>query len=518
MTVLARSIGCLALLSAIVLPNGSTPAMAGLPDRYAVILVLDGARPDALTMAPMPHLRALMQQGTVYSRAFVDQMLANTPPSHATIGTGLFPKHHGVQGFLWEDPRTHTMIDPTQTTPVQNGVLEGIMRANHVPSIAGQLKKRRPHARVVSVSAHKCYAADAMATGAADYILCALIYHNRWVAQAVGRHRPPPGAINNPHWDVPIPPRTAGLGAAVQQWRIGAENAWTTHYALWAFRRVHYPRVLMVNLSETDVLGHFEPNRNVERTLMREFDDLLGQIEATYRAAGLLDRTDFVITADHGMSRIHRYVPYSVLSQSISLAGATPTYVEHDTAVAIGLREDSKGPQVARNLFKLSHGAADATYFKIHHGKQWTYREAAWRRTLSPSVRAAYRNLLDSTAAQSSADVIGILAPNTSTRSFVAYGYPWRAGHLGPQWDDQHIPLILAGPGVRRGRASSYPARLVDVAPTVEHLLGVPTGHVDGLVLQDALTRPASGGIARQRARAAQLVPIVKALEHRSAR
>jgi hypothetical protein len=79
---------------------------------------------------------------------------------------------------------------------------------------------RYPKARAVSVSAHKCYAADAMGTASTDYILCALIYHNRWGAQAVGVHRPPPGAINNPRWDVPIPARTSGFGPAVQQWKV----------------------------------------------------------------------------------------------------------------------------------------------------------------------------------------------------------------------------------------------------------------------------------------------------------
>jgi hypothetical protein len=80
-----------------------------------------------------------------------------------------------------------------------------------------------------------------MGTASADYILCAVIYHGRWVAQAVRRHLPPPGAVNNPHWDVPIPPPSSSFGAAVQQWKVGAENDWTVRYALWAFHRVHYP-------------------------------------------------------------------------------------------------------------------------------------------------------------------------------------------------------------------------------------------------------------------------------------
>lgn len=484
--------------------------------RYAVIIVLDGARPGYFNLTAMPHLRSLMRRGVTYTQAFVGQELANTPPSHATIGTGVFPKHHGIEGFLWENPRTHLVDNPSETGAVINGALEAVIRQHHVPSLAGQIKAAHPHATIASIAGHKCYASDAMGTPSADYILCALIYHNRWVAQAIGEHRPPPGAINNPHWDVPIPPRTAGFGAAVQQWRMGGENAWTVHYALWAFHRVHYPRVVMMNLSETDVLGHFAPSRAPMRYLMREFDRLLGQIITAYRQAGLLDRTDFVITADHGMTRIHSHLPYTVLSHAVKMAGATPVYIEHDTAGTIGILQDNKAREVARNVFRLGGRHVDATYYKtLQHG-QWRYELAAAQADIPPALRYAYVTLADTMAAAAAPDVFAVFAPHTSTRQFVAYGYAWRAGHLGPQWDDQHIPLVLAGPGIRSGVQSNYPARLVDIAPTVEHILGAKTGRVDGIVLNDALRSPSAAGMAAQQARGTRLMPIIKAIQRRS--
>jgi len=91
------------------------------------------------------------------------------------------------------------------------------------------------------------------------------------------------------------------------------------------------------------------------------------------------------------------------------------------------------------------------------------------------------------------------------------------AGHLGPQWDDQHIPLVMAGPGIKRGLVSTYPARLVDIAPTVEHLLGVPTGKVDGVVLADSMSAASRAEIKAQQARGRFLRPVVRALEKRSA-
>lgn len=517
-----RLAGAIWALALVVMPVfaprlfASSPNSPASPQRYAVVIVLDGAPASYLNLTAMPNLRALQKRGVTYNRAFVGQELANTPPSHATIGTGVFPKHHGIEGFLWEDPVTHRVDNPSEIGAVVNGALESVIRGHHPPTLAGQIHAAHPHDRVASVAGHKCYASDAMGTPSADYILCALIYHNRWVAQAIGTHRPPPGAINNHHWDVPIPPRDAGFGAAVQQWRMGGENSWTVHYALWAFHRVHYPQVLMINLSETDVLGHFAPSKAPMRYLMREFDGLLGQIINSYRRAGLLNRTDFVITADHGMSRIHAVLPYSLLTQAIAMAGATPVYIEHDTAAAIGILQDSKSRAVALNLFHLGGRRVDATFYKtLRHGR-WTYNLAAAQPYIPTSLRNAYVTLADTMAAPSAPDVFAVFAPHTSTRQTIAFGYKWRAGHLGPQWDDQHIPLVLAGPGIKSGLHSNYPARLVDIAPTVEHLLGAKTGHVDGVVLDDGLRFPTASGIAQQRARGAQLMPLVKAIQRRS--
>ncbi len=59
--------------------------------------------------------------------------------------------------------------------------------------------------------------------------------------------------------------------------------------------------------------------------------------------------------------------------------------------------------------------------------------------------------------------------------------------HGGFSWGAQHIPLIIAGPGVHPGH-SHFPAKLVDIAPTIERLMGlkIPAG-VDGVVLADAV-------------------------------
>jgi arylsulfatase A-like enzyme len=61
------------------------------------------------------------------------------------------------------------------------------------------------------------------------------------------------------------------------------------------------------------------------------------------------------------------------------------------------------------------------------------------------------------------------------------------AQHGTPHDYDVHVPLIFYGPAIRPGRYDT-PARVVDIAPTLAHLLDLrPTEPLDGRVLGEAL-------------------------------
>ncbi|MEX0755313.1 MAG: alkaline phosphatase family protein [Actinomycetota bacterium] len=85
-------------------PDGSTmtealPFDAGEdPPKLLVTLVWDAAGRNVLTRWPdsWPTLAGLVEDGTWYERAEVGSSPSNTPPIHASIGTGAFPDHHGI--------------------------------------------------------------------------------------------------------------------------------------------------------------------------------------------------------------------------------------------------------------------------------------------------------------------------------------------------------------------------------------------------------------------------------------
>jgi hypothetical protein len=69
-----------------------------------------------------------------------------------------------------------------------------------------------------------------------------------------------------------------------------------------------------------------------------------------------------------------------------------------------------------------------------------------------------------------------------------AHWVPQAAGttHGSPHGYDQHVPLVLAGAGIKPGRYLS-PATPADIAPTLALLVGMTMAQADGRPLTDAI-------------------------------
>lgn len=76
----------------------ASPTLGPIAKRV-LILSIDGLRPDAIDLAPMPNLQALMQTGA-YSLTAQTIFPSVTLPAHASMLTGLCPSKHGVD---WND-------------------------------------------------------------------------------------------------------------------------------------------------------------------------------------------------------------------------------------------------------------------------------------------------------------------------------------------------------------------------------------------------------------------------------
>jgi arylsulfatase A-like enzyme len=465
--------------------------------KYLVIMVLDGAQPGYLDVVPLPHLDALRAQGTQFTNAMAGILEAETPAGHTTIATGSRPDRSGILGFDWaNDDDRFSLFNPDKMP-----ALEQIMENAQAPTIGALYKQRFPRARVVAISGHKYYAAAPLGGPAAD----AIIYYQgdsngRYVPVAVPGHVPPSSILDDP--------RVAGPSTHLPD---GGEDHLVTKMAVQVVRTMH-PRMLLMNYPEFDwPVGHIDGGMEdpaAVTTLMTGFDEDLGQLEETYRKAGILDQTLFVITADHGMAPITHFIPYTTIRTAIAKAGTTPTSIAYNHSAYVWLRDPRKAGAVAQNLARSHDPGISSVYYLSRSGRHVGYRRAAGT-SVHQAVEVANQYLLQTLLNGHQPAVVLFCRTDATTSSNATH---WRADHGGPVWQSQHIPLILAGPGIRRGVVTSRPAQLDDVAPTVLADLGVSPRGMEGQVLTDALEHPSG---AEQRAREAeskQLQPVVHAL------
>jgi hypothetical protein len=162
------------------------------------------------------------------------------------------------------------------------------------------------------------------------------------------------------------------------------------------------------------------------------------------------------------------------------------------------------------NLAELAHGdaalvailALDVDRAGHAHGVGGEYRSAA--AAVDRMLRAALSGSLDLTR-----DTVIITAD---------HGHVAPGGHGGLEPEVMQVPLVLAGAGIVPG-AAARDARLIDVAPTVAALLGIPPpGHAEGRALVEVLAlspdeaaRRAAGDAARATAVIAVTDAVAKA-------
>ncbi len=88
------------------------------------------------------------------------------------------------------------------------------------------------------------------------------------------------------------------------------------------------------------------------------------------------------------------------------------------------------------------------------------------------------------------------------------HGHVDRGGHGGPEPEATAVPLLIAGAGIVPG-AQAPTARLVDIAPTISALLGIPApGHGYGRALVELLRFEPAAATARTTADATRLAAV----------
>ncbi len=145
-----------------VLPLFAQPAQppAGSPPKLIVLLVVDQMRSDYVTRFQNDWtggLKRLVTEGASYSNAAFPYLATFTCAGHATIGTGAFPRSHGVFQNSWFNRETGRTVTCTDDRTQKNigyfsGATGGDSAVNlRLPTLADRL--REDHGgRVVSMA------------------------------------------------------------------------------------------------------------------------------------------------------------------------------------------------------------------------------------------------------------------------------------------------------------------------------------------------------------------------------
>jgi arylsulfatase A-like enzyme len=471
------------------------------PQHYVVMLVIDGGKAQYLNFSNLPNIHALMQNGMVYDQAWVGELESSTPGVHVTFGTGTEPRENGFLGFGWATPNTRRWVD--FRTLLADGQIDPVLKALPVPSVADRLHQFIPGAVSIAASGHKDYATVGLGGGFADYEL-------------YGRNT---GKQFMPTFMHAPPPITAGEKAALTvpaPLAPGSEDSWAFRYATTVARHVR-PRLLMINLPDPDTYGHWDgpTDQPVFEKLMQGIDRGVGLIEQTYQQLGILNQTDFIITADHAMMESRGATNWKAVQSAIVASGAKVVRAD-GAAGGIWLQNPAQAKQAADRIVATKPQHVMAVFYRSQPGVNYSYTMASPAGWLArPQVGAALKYLVDTTAGIHGPD-LWVLYRENYTVDWINVSGRWKGTHGGATWNVQHVPLVISGPDVRKGVHSDFPARAIDIAPTLERLLGLPAVKRDGVLLADALTDPMPGETAPQKAVASELGADVQMLQLQS--
>lgn len=474
---------------------------------YLVLIVLDGARTDYFNVPNLPHIQALRKSGTWYNNAMAGILESETPSGHATISTGSLPRDDGILSFGWANSDKST-VSLFSESMVRQGGMERIMSAAGAPTIASLVHKENPSAKVVALSGYKYYAADALGGPNADVTMYyATRRDGRFGPTAIPGHVPPASVLNDP--SVIVRSRTMGFTN---------ENRLAMTLAAHTFNTLHQ-QVTLINLPDSDwPLGHpWGASRDPKdvKTLMQNFDTQLGDLEDTYRKAGVLDKTMFVITADHGFAPTYHKVPKAVIAGAVQRAGTSILRDTYHTGSYVWIKDSTRAATIAADITRQKNPYIQSVYYRTEGPNGSGYQRATSSdRFKAAGMENANQYLLQTFNGETGPDIVVFFTEDAA--GVAGSQSSWKADHGGADWEAQHVPLLMAGPGVRRHHTSNWPARLEDVAPTALTLLGMPTTGMDGSVLADALRAPTIQERDTQANLAKTLRPVIESLQTES--
>lgn len=429
----------LLVLAVLALAAAQAPASAQ-PADHVVLISIDGLRPEFYLEPgrPAPMLRHMAAQG-VSAEGVRAAFPSSTYPSHTTIITGAWPARHGI--YFNRDPESGAWTFFHDSIRVETLWAAVARTGGGVANVGWPVSVGAPADFNVVISGalqSSGLSADPVRDLTAPAGLFAELEREATGRLDVNRD------LSN---------RNAGKEARVAQ------------MAAYLVAQ-HRPRLLTVALQATDAHQHAFGREHLEVDLaLAAADHAIARIVQAYREAGILERTAFVISGDHGFSDLHTRLNPNRWLADAGLAG-----------------------HAGRPRFVSSGGSA----YLFVSGPQAAAAEAAVREVLAAQpapVRALFRVVerdeLDALGAHP-APPLALGAAAGVVFGEAADAEPVTAASGGAHGHDADVPgmktgFVAWGAGIRPGlRVATMD--LTDVAPLVAALLGLDFAAPDGLL------------------------------------
>lgn len=438
------------------------PLAAANKDRHVILVSIDGFPAELWNdpNVPMPVLRQLAAEGA-RAEAMTTSNPSITWPCHTTMVTGVPPQKHGVlaNGLIirqgpGKPPKIEQWVDKTQLV----------------------------HAPTLYDLAH----AAGLTSAESDWVA---ITRAKTVTWSFPELPSPDGPVEKEMIAAGIATAAdiAAMGLGPNRRKIAFRDEMWTRAACFMFKR-HRPNLLLHHTLNTDSSHHrYGPGSDPSLSALALADRLLGDVVRTVDEAGLRARTTFIVTTDHGFKKVTHYAyPNVALKQAglIQAAGPTVTHADAYTLSQGGIAfvyvtDPARKAELLPRLKELL--AASEGIDRVVDA-----REAHTLGMPTPDENPGMGDLIlypKSGHAFSSA-VTGTALTGPAVNYAGSHGY-----FNGDRELDGIFVASGAGikPGVRLPRV-----RNLDVAPTIARLLDLDLRDVDGRVLEEILTVPAT--------------------------
>jgi len=447
------------------------PSLLPATSEHVVVVVWDGMRPDFVSPSLTPNLYALATNGVFFKRHHA-LYISSTEVNGTGIATGCHPEHSGIIANVDYRPELGWLgTNPTEGLDnIRRGDQLSAGRYLLVPTLAEILHQAGiPTAIAGSKQVVFLHDRARLRTGAATNSV--LVYAGNVLPRAAAE--------------------TVRKGTEDKEFPASAipnreRDQWTTKALAKGLWHNGVPKFSLLWLSEPDASQHASaPGSSNALAGVESSDKQLGEIVKILGEKHVLDKTDFLITADHGFSTVGRQVDVLELLKRagfkvfrrfedpergdvlvVGLGGSICLYVvEHDEAVTRRLVAFLQTTDFAGVIF--SRMPTPGT-FPLE-----TVRLNA--PNVEPDVVVSLRWSADRNEHGAPGLLVSEGGKGTGTH-----------GSLSPF--DMRPNLVACGPSFKRGVVSAVPTGNIDITPTVLHLLGVKQPPVmDGRVLQEAL-------------------------------